>query len=164
MAVLLQNVVDALEKMEVTSGDFTPIPDGEYLVKVTKTGDKPTSVGGRMAIIELTVLGPKFQGRKLWESFNIEHPDTEKLMKGLQYLKRMHLAFGLEHMTDTDQLVGRTCLAQIYSRDEGQYGVRNHVKKYMKNDADNIPASAVPDPAATSFSDAFSGASPFEFK
>ena len=58
-----------LSQVEETSGDFSPIPPGEYTLEATGYKEKLSSNNNQMLELEFTIVGPNFGGRKIWENF-----------------------------------------------------------------------------------------------
>lgn len=158
MAMLSAEVLEGIRTAEATG--FDPLPEGEYTVRVAKADIKTTKAGtGQYINAELDVLGPRFQGRKLFTRFNIINPNLQAVQIGQRQLKELMLASGMtqeqvNRFNDTDQLVGLTCNAKVEVRDSGgSYGPENAVKRFLKAN------TSVPVPAGDSFSDAFSPSS-----
>lgn len=155
MAVLSAEVLNGIRTAEA---GFDPLPEGEYTVKVSKTEIKATKSGnGQYINAELSVLGPKFQGRKIFTRFNIVNPNLQAVQIGHRQLKELMTAAGMtqeqiNRFNDTDQLLGLTCNANVEVKDHGEYGMQNEVKRYLKANAN------VPIPAGQNFSDAFATA------
>ena len=154
MAVLSQDFLNSFRSVE--PGNFEPLPEGEYTVKVDSAEVKQAKTGkGQYINIQFTVVGPKHQGRKLFARLNIVHDNPEVARIGQQQLKNLLLAGGMSteqvnRFNDTDQLVGLVCNVRVDVEDaKGQYGPQNRVKSFRK--AEN--AASVP--AGSNFSDAF---------
>lgn len=168
MAVLSADVLNGIRSAEVQ--DYSPIPEGDYTVKVNDTELKSTKSGkGQYIKVEFTVLGPKHQGRKLFENFNIinDNPETARIAK--QQIKNLMLASGwspeqVNQFNDTDQLLGLTCCARVSVRDDGgEYGPQNRIKRFSKME--------IPQASGGSFSAVFAtpqaapaADAPFSFK
>ena len=58
-----------LSQVEETSGDFSPIPPGEYTLEATGYKEKLSSNNNQMLELEFTIVGPSFGGRKIWDNF-----------------------------------------------------------------------------------------------
>ena len=146
MAILSQNALEGIRTAEATLG-FDPLPEGEYTVKVDSTDLKPTKSGtGQYVKVELVVLGPKYQGRKLFANYNIVNDSMEAMRIGRQQIKSLMTASGMtqeqiNQFNDTDQLLGLTCNV-LLGIDEGndQYGAQNRIKRYKKAEAVAAPA------------------------
>lgn len=165
MAILSQNVLEGIRTAEANMG-YEPLPEGEYTVKVDSTDLKPTKNGtGQYINVELVVLGPKYQGRKLFARFNIVNDSMEAMRIGRQQLKGLMTAGGMtqdqiNRFSDTDQLVGLTFNVRVgIEEGKGQYDAQNRIKSYKKAEGVSVPPSApafaAPAPGG-SFSEAFS--------
>lgn len=154
MAIIAPEVMADVKTAEVQ--DFTPIPKGDYVLKVTETGLKNTKDGtGQYISLTFTVMGPKYQGRKVFAIINLINKSMEAQRIGRQQLKSLITASGaaVEMVNDTDQLIGMTCGARVEIEESEQWGAKNRVKRFMKPEA---VKSAPITPAGDSFSDAFS--------
>ena len=54
-----------------SGGDFTPLPENRYNVKVEKAEVKTASTGNKMIATEFVVTEGEFKGRKLWNNFTL---------------------------------------------------------------------------------------------
>lgn len=54
-----------------TGGDFSPLPENRYNVKVEKAEVKKASTGTTMISAEFVVIDGDFKGRKLWNNFTL---------------------------------------------------------------------------------------------
>lgn len=137
MAILSQNVLEDIRTAEVVN--FEPIPEGRYTVKVDATDLKPTKDGkGQYIKVEFIVLGPRFQGRKLFANLNIVNDSAESMRIGRQQIKSLMVAGGMSQeqinrFNDTDQLLGLTVNVRVgVDEGSGQYGPQNRIKGYEK--------------------------------
>ena len=137
MAVLSQNVLEDIRTAEVVN--FEPLPEGKYTVKVDATDLKSTKNGtGQYIKVEFVVLGPKFQGRKLFANLNIVNDSAESMRIGRQQIKSLMVAGGMSQeqinrFNDTDQLLGLTVNVRVgVDEGSGQYGPQNRIKGYEK--------------------------------
>lgn len=136
MAILSQNVLEDIRTAEVLN--LEPIPEGRYTVKVDATDLKPTKDGkGQYIKVEFIVLGPRFQGRKLFANLNIVNDSAESMRIGRQQIKSLMVAGGMSQeqinrFNDTDQLLGLTVNARVKIEETEQYGLQNRIKGYEK--------------------------------
>ena len=160
MAILSQNVLEDIR----TAVPFEPLPKGKYTVKVDATDLKQTKNGtGQYIKIEFVVLGPIFQGRKLFANLNIVNDSAESMRIGRQQVKSLMVAGGMSqeqinHFNDTDQLLGLTVNARVeIDEGSGQYGPQNRITGYEKAALiATPPADAFAAPSAASgFGEAF---------
>tara|TARA_Y100000593_G_scaffold85663_1_gene163047 strand:- start:167 stop:577 length:411 start_codon:yes stop_codon:yes gene_type:complete len=54
-----------------SGGDFTPLPENRYNVKVEKAEVKKASTGTTMISTEFVITDGDFKGRKLWNNFTL---------------------------------------------------------------------------------------------
>lgn len=150
------------EFASVKPEDFTPVPAGEYVMQVTKTELKQTSTGGLCIKVQFDIIGPAYQGRKLFANFNIRNSSAEAERIGRQQLKALVIAGRVqEPLQDSDQLLGATVKASVTIRKAtDEYPASNDVKNYKAVEGampSGVPAGdAVIPPAGGGFSQAFS--------
>lgn len=123
--------------------DITPVPEGEYILQVTKTEFLPTKDGsGKYVKVQFDIIGPSYQGRKIFANFNIHNNSTIAENIGKQQLKALVLAGHVqEPLRDTDQLLGATVKASVTIRPaSGQYGPQNEAKNF-KPAGDAMPSA-----------------------
>lgn len=171
MAILGAALTDELNK--TAAEDFSPVPAGEYIVRVVKADLAQTKDGtGQMVKVEFDILAPAYQGRKLFARFNLRNRSPKAEQIGKSQFKALYLAGNVpEPVIDTDQLLGITVKATVTVREAHDgYGPSNDVRGYKAlapaNDA--IPQPAMP-PAGGTFSQAFArpaatAAAPGNFK
>lgn len=139
---------DSLPKGE----GFTPVPAGWYIVTISGSEVKETKDGtGTYIKLVLDIQGPSHAGRKIFSNINIRNksPDAERI--GLQQLREIMEAGGLDDVTDSDQLIGVTLEAKVAVKPaSGDYEAGNEIKGYRgieKGEVINLPRpSASPAP------------------
>ena len=138
MAVLSQEVLSSFHSVE--AGDFDPLPEGEYTVRVDSADVRQAKTSrGQYINVQFDVIGPKFQGRKLFTRLNIIHDNPEVARIGRQQLRSLLFAGGMtadqvNRFNDTDQLVGLTCSVRVDVEDaKGPYGPQNRVRSFRKS-------------------------------
>jgi hypothetical protein len=130
MAQLSQTFV-ADELPQGNSGDFSPIPKGDYTAKIVKADVMPTKAGdGEYIKLRLDILAPTHQGRVLFANLNIRNPSAKAEEIGRQQLGDIMRALGLAKVSDTDQLIGGELSIKVDVKDSEQYGPSNEVKAY----------------------------------
>ena len=70
-----------LSQIEDTSGDFSPIPEGEYTLEASGYTEKLSSKGSEMLVLEFTIVGPNFSGRKIWDNYVKGQPVAYGILK-----------------------------------------------------------------------------------
>lgn len=119
------------DELPESTGDFAPIPAGEYTVSIASAELTPTKDGsGQYIKLKLNVIAPTHQGRVLFSNLNIRNQSAKAEEIGLQQLGAVMRAIGLAAIEDTDQLIGGTLIAKVDIRTSEQYGAQNEVKAY----------------------------------
>lgn len=124
---------------------FDPIPPGWYSASITSADVKDSSTGGRYLNIRFDITGPEFAGRVVFGMINIvnKSPKAEEIAHA--QLGSLMKAVGIEHMEDSDELVGRTCRVKVAIDHSPGFDPKNVVKSYK---ADGTPAAAHKTPAS----------------
>jgi hypothetical protein len=94
--------------------DFEVLPPGKYPVLIEKAEVKQTKVGtGNYLALKLSILDGPGKNRKLFDNINIANPSTQCVEIGLRCLAALGQAIGLTAISDTAQLVNKTCVAHV---------------------------------------------------
>lgn len=134
-----------------SSGDFAPLPAGEYQVRIADASIQNTKAGtGQYIKLRLDVIGPTHSGRVLFSNLNIRNPNPKAEEIGRQQLGALMRACGLPSLTDTDQLVGGEVSVKVAVKEDEQYGSSNEVKAYKAIAGSAPPAPKAAAPAAAS--------------
>lgn len=149
---------NADELPEDQGGDFTPVPAGQYTVKITEAEIQDTKAGtGQFIKMRMDVLAPSHEGRVLFANLNIKNPSQKAEEIGRQQLGSIMRAIGLPTLQDTDQLIGGTVSVKVVVKAavmEGgaeKYPAGNEIKGYKAVEggaASMPPASSGASPAA----------------
>lgn len=163
MAILDQSFVNAFKNAEAADNNFKPIPPGDYTLKVSEAELKSAKDGyGQYIKVTFTVIGPKFEGRKIFTNFNTRNRSDDAARIGISQLKALVLAGRVsEPLIDTDQLIGATVNARvtIEKSKNPQYDDQNRVSRYQPVSAPVVSAAAAaPVQDASTFSAAFATA------
>ena len=128
---------------------FEPVPAGEYILQVTSAELKQTKSGtGLMVNVCFDIIGPEYQGRKIFQNFNIRNDNTVAENIGKQQLKALTVAAGITaDLRDTDQLLGATVKAGVVIKPaKDGYEASNNIKSY-KPTSDAMPGMGFGAPA-----------------
>lgn len=130
--------------------DFGPLPAGWYDASITKSELKPTKDGnGRFLALELTVLGPKFQNRKLFTNVNVNNKNSAEAERiGQQQLRKIMVAGNLTELADDSQLVGVRVSARTTIKHDKEYGDKNEVKDFRAIENDSYVSTPVAQPTS----------------
>jgi hypothetical protein len=88
---------------EFTKGDFTPLQDGEYLIRMNRVEDVTTSKGGRAVKSSFQVVKrvggdaeeKGVKNRLVWHYFNYENPNPKAQEIGNEQLDKYLQAVGV---------------------------------------------------------------------
>jgi len=106
--------------------DFEVMPPGDYPVMVDKAEFKRTKAGtGQYLKLDLSILDGPGKGRKLWDRLNIDNPSEMARKIAMQTVSALCRATGISKFDDTDQLLGKTCLACVKVKDN-----QNEIRTY----------------------------------
>lgn len=138
---------DSLPKSE--RGEFSPLPDGWYDVRIDSAEVKQTKSGtGSYIKVRYNVTGPSHAGRVIFGNLNITNSNPKAEEIGRQQLGELMRAIGLASLSDTDQLAGGVLQIKLTTRKSDEYGDSNEVKGYRA--AGGSPPAAKPAAAAPS--------------
>ena len=130
--------------------DFEVIPPGKYPVSIDTAEVKQTkSEKGHYLKLTLSILGGPFRNRKLWDQINIDNPNQICVEIGLRTLAALGQAIGIARMTNTDELIGKFCIAHVKVKND-----QNSIRTYSPltpGDEPGIPQQAVQQPGQMRF-------------
>jgi len=109
--------------VEAATG-FDPIPAGWYDVMVENAEVTTTKQGnGQYLKVEMVVVGNNYANRKLFDNITLSNPSQLAVTIGQQSLAAIGLACGLQTITDSAELLGKTVSARtkvtpaVYKKD-----------------------------------------------
>lgn len=110
---LSQILGGGFDPSSVPSDEYTPIPDGDYVVAITNAEIKDTSSGGKMLVLDMEIQGGKHANRKVIERLNIVNSNETAVKIALRRLADISDSIGLKSLTDTEELIGKRLIAKI---------------------------------------------------
>lgn len=120
--------------------DFSPIPPGWYDAEIVDIEERDTRAGdGCYLNVRFDVTGPTNAGRVIFEMYTMENPSPKAVRAGHAKFRQLHEACGLPHITDTDQLVGRSCAIKVKIERNEQYGDKNRVQASRAQSGGSAP-------------------------
>jgi hypothetical protein len=148
----------------VESGDFEPIPVGEYRAMITASEMKDTAAGRGDKRLELRfeIVDGKHKGRLLFENLNLirvgkTDKDATTIKIAQQRLKMICEAVGKTHIKDSVELHNKPMLINVViEAGSGTYKDRNAIKTYKA-----LGPVTAPEPVAPS-DDTPAGVMPWE--
>lgn len=117
---------------DVPEPSFDPIPTGWYRAKVSGSRLKDTKAGdGKYLEVEFTILGPSYEGRRVWGRFNLENPSDRAVEIGRAQFGELCRAVGKIQITNSDELHGEELQIRVTVTPERDgYDAGNDVKRY----------------------------------
>jgi hypothetical protein len=143
------DVSDVTPDTGATGGSYDPIPEGEYILKAVDAEEKATSKGdGSYIKVKFEVVKGEFNGRLLWQNFNVNNPSEKAQRIGRQQMVAWATACGKPDADDTDKLLEKQFSASVsIEKGTGGYSDSNRIKAFLFNQ-EAAPAKAAPKPAA----------------
>ena len=117
--------------------NYTPIPPGEYTVRVIDSEVRESKAGNPMARFTFEVMGPTHSGRKLWDQFVL---NNEVALRRLKTLASVAGHRNPNFIRDTEELHGLTCMVKVAIEEQEGYEPKNIIKSFKA--AENKPAAA----------------------
>ncbi len=152
----LNETINLNDLPEGNTGEYQPLPAGEYTATVKSADLTPTKDGtGQYLKLRLDIVGPSHSGRVVFSNININNKSPKAEEIGRRQLGDLMRACGIPQLSDTDQFIGHTIAVKVDVRNDPTYGASNEVKAYkaVKGSAPPMPAeapaAAAPKPAAT---------------
>jgi len=102
--------------------DYEVIPPSKVLVLIEEAEVKPTKANtGYYLKLKLSVVDGPYKNRKLFDNINVQNPSAQCVEIGLRQLAALGLAIGVKVITDSSQLVNKTCIAHVKVKDDQNY-------------------------------------------
>ena len=117
-----------------SSTDFEVMPKGEYTLKATDCELKKTKSGeGAYLSVTFEVVKPSaFNGRKVWQNFNIHNPSDKAQKIGREQVSGWARACGKPNAADSDALLERQFACKLdIEKGTGGYSDKNIIKGFL---------------------------------
>lgn len=112
-------------------GDFEVMPPGKYPVLIEAAEVKQTKAGtGVYLKLTFSVLDGKYKNCKLFENINIQNPNQQCVEIGLRTLAALGLAISVANISDTSQLLNKTCLASVKVAKDQAGNEQNQIRTF----------------------------------
>jgi hypothetical protein len=109
------------------------IPDGEYAAKIVESSLAPTKAGtGQILLLVFEITEGSERGQRLWERLNIQNPN-EKAQR-IATRRLIDIAESVKvaiPVKDSEVLHGKPLRIAVGNKDEGEFGLKNVIKKVM---------------------------------
>lgn len=162
----LDTPINAADLPVGQSGNFEPLPAGDYSVTIESADVNPTKDGqGQYIKMKMKVSGPTHAGRTIFANLNIRNKSPKAEEIGRQQLGDIMRAIGLATLSDTDQLIGGSLVVKLTIKPaDGQYEAGNEVKAYKAGNGSAAPAPSFPAPSSAVSQPASASAPPWAKK
>lgn len=131
---------------DVPQSDYGLIPDGSYVAMITESDIRETKRGdGRYISLTIEIVDEKCNGRRVWDTLNIENPNPKAVDIAKIRLSKYCLAVGVNTPKDTEDLHDKLFLVKIGTKPDAEHGDKNVVKDvqpYGQQYADPEPSPA----------------------
>ena len=110
--------VDYGETKQEERVDFNELmPDGEYPLTVIATEKRENRAGtGAYILLTFEVASGKYRRKWVREYLNLWNPNEQAVEIAQRKLGQLCKALGIEHLSDTDELLNRGVQAKIYTK------------------------------------------------
>ena len=118
---------------EMGDGEYSPLPKGEYRIKMTEREIKQTKAGtGKYLKAKFMVVSGPFAFRSLWHNFNIQNPSEKAQSIGLGQLSQLSKAVGFAGIPDdSSHLLEIDVLADVKIKEASpSYKAGNEIVKF----------------------------------
>ena len=132
------------------SGQWQPVPDGEYALVAHDAIWKDTANGRRLNVT-FKIVGGDFDGQFVYDGFNLVNSNERAETISRELFAKMATAMGVnpEAIKSTQELLNKRTMAWIvvgeYTNKQGETVKTNNVKKYWAMNG----AAATPSPVTT---------------
>lgn len=123
-------------------GVSTPVPAGWYDAVIKKADILVTKAGGHRINIRYDITGPTHNGRVIFSSININHPNPQVGEIGKQQLALIAAAIG-KRVSDTDDLINGELRIKVRVTKSEQYGDSNDVATWGRSSS-SLPFASEP--------------------
>jgi len=136
---------DARKTEPATDRQFAPIPQGDYLVAITRSEMKLTNSGsGKYLKLTFTVLDGPHKGRLFWDNLNIVNTNskTEEIARG--QLSAICRAVDVPTPSDSAELHDRPFMARVAIEHDQNGKPQNRPKHFFPREGAVLSAMFVP--------------------
>jgi len=81
---------------EYTKGDFKPVPEADYMVRMNRVEEKPCK-NGKMVKASFQIVNGDHKNRLIFQNFLVEHTNPKAVEIGMDQLNKYLKAVGLEN-------------------------------------------------------------------
>lgn len=124
---------------------YEPVPEGNYTVVITESELAATKSGnGQRLAIEFTIVGGQYEGRKLFDGFNIDNPNEKAVQISKAQLSSLCHAVNVLRPRDSVELHNIPLDVKVVVERRNDNGEpQNRIKKFAKKgELTGSPAAA----------------------
>lgn len=112
---------------------YEPIPTGEYTMMAVEAQEKQnSSKTGSYIEVKFQVVGGDYDGRMVWNIFNVNHESEKAQQIGRQQLVAWATACGKPDADDTDKLLNKKCQVSVgIDPAKDGYPAKNRIKGFL---------------------------------
>ena len=136
------------KKAAEDAGGGDTVPNGKYEVMIKAAEMKTTQAGGLMVKLQLSITGPKYVRRVIFDQINVKHLTSAQAVEiGLAKFGSLCVAAGFQDSPpkSVTELIGRTLAVDVGIEKSEKYGDRNKVNNYLKGSGTQGAPVALPD-------------------
>ena len=146
---ILDSGIDLSGVDESATGDYSPVPDGQYTIEALKFEDRVYKSGNAGIDIQFAITGPTNQNRRIFETFVLTGNSTTVAMGRIKAFMRA-AGVDVDNVPLNNQTLGqamnRPVEANIGTKPgSNSYPPKNNVKSFLAANA--APAVAAPQQA-----------------
>lgn len=144
---------------------YDPLPRGDYKMKCLDAELKDTKAGGQYIEAKFEVVGGEYDGRFVWNNFNIVNASEKAQNIGRQQLVSWATACGKPDAEDTDKLIDRPFMCSLtIEKGTGTYADSNRISAFLFDKGEASPGKPVASKPAASkpAASASKGANPWD--
>jgi len=127
-----------------STGGFDVVPEGEYVVAVTKSEwrNAKSNPDNKMIYMEITIQEGEHKGQKLFERLNLINSNPVAVKIANQTMNKICTACLLSDVEDTEELHGipMTAVVEINENEGTDFPPQNVIKNYSPVDGEEFVA------------------------
>ncbi|MCZ2341118.1 MAG: DUF669 domain-containing protein [Bacteroidales bacterium] len=132
------------------TGDFDPVPAGQYLAVITESEMRPTKSGiGSYLQLTFAIIDGEHKGHRLWARLNLNNPNAMAVSIARAELAAICRAVGVLAPQDSVELHNLPLVVHVKCKKRDDTGdITNEVKGYSPKNAESSAATKLAAPSA----------------
>jgi hypothetical protein len=122
------------------TGNFEPLPLGEFLVMISASEMKPTKNGeGQYLQLTYDVIDGEYKGRKVFDRLNLVNKNEQAQEIAQRSLSAICRCVGVLHPKNSEELHDKPMVVKVGIRPaSGEFQANNVVKAYLRTDGKDL--------------------------